>query len=86
MTTTNQGVNLVTAITSDHRAVEAVFEELRSGAGSPQHRRDQTDHAIAELVRHCVGEEQYVYPKSAASSEIKPLTMSLRNTPKPRGS
>ncbi|MDQ3764464.1 MAG: hemerythrin domain-containing protein [Actinomycetota bacterium] len=63
MANMKQGVNLISAITSDHRAVEAVFAELQSGTGSPQHRRDLADHVIAELVRHSVGEEQYVYPE-----------------------
>lgn len=54
--------NLIDVIMADHREVEAVFAELESGEGSPQHRRDLADHVIAELVRHSVAEEQYMYP------------------------
>lgn len=54
--------NLVDVITSDHRDVEALFGELESGSGSPEHRRDLADHVIAELVRHSVAEEMYMYP------------------------
>lgn len=54
--------NLIDVIMADHREVEAVFAELESGQGSPQHRRDLADHVIAELVRHSVAEEQHMYP------------------------
>jgi hemerythrin superfamily protein len=54
--------NLITVITQDHREVEAVFQELESGQGTAQHRRDLADHVIAELVRHSVAEEEYMYP------------------------
>jgi hemerythrin superfamily protein len=57
-----ESTDLVSVITSDHRAVESVFEELGSKEGSPAHRRDLADHVIAELVRHSVAEEQYMYP------------------------
>jgi hemerythrin superfamily protein len=54
--------DIVTVLTDDHRAVERVFGELESHEGSPQHRRELADHVIAELVRHSVAEEQYLYP------------------------
>jgi hemerythrin superfamily protein len=54
--------DLVSVIVSDHREVEGIFKELESKQGSPQHRRDLADHVIAELVRHSVAEEQYMYP------------------------
>jgi hemerythrin superfamily protein len=54
--------DVVELIIADHRAVEQVFTELESREGSPQHRRDLADHVIAELVRHSVAEEQYLYP------------------------
>ncbi len=62
MANINQGSKLIDAITSDHRAVEAAFAELESGTDTPQQRRNLADHIIAELVRHSVGEEQFVYP------------------------
>jgi len=57
-----ESTDLVSVITSDHREVESVFKELESKEGSPSHRRDLADHVIAELVRHSVAEEQYMYP------------------------
>lgn len=54
--------DLVSVIVSDHREVEGVFKELESRNGTPEHRRDLADHVIAELVRHSVAEEMYMYP------------------------
>lgn len=54
--------DVITVLTDDHRAVERVFQELESGSDSPEHRRDLTDHVIAELVRHSVAEEEHLYP------------------------
>src|SRR5699024_10830175 len=54
--------NLVDVIIADHRSVEEVFQELEQGSGTPQHRRQLADHVIAELVRHSVAKEQYMYP------------------------
>ncbi len=59
--TTSQRHDVVDDIITDHREVEAVFEQLeRSGDG--QNRRELVEHVIVELVRHSVGEEQFVYP------------------------
>lgn len=52
----------ITILIEDHREAEQVFQELERPQGDPQHRRDLTDHVIAELVRHSVAEEQYLYP------------------------
>lgn len=57
--TTQQG--LVDAIVADHRAVQGVFAEIEASADA-RHRRDLVEHVIAELVRHSVAEEQYLYP------------------------
>ncbi|OBF41683.1 hemerythrin [Mycobacterium sp. ACS1612] len=59
--TTSQQHDVVDDIITDHREVEAVFEELERG-GDGQNRRELVEHVITELVRHSVGEEQYVYP------------------------
>lgn len=57
-----EGRNDVTSVlVADHRAVDQVFGELESG-NSPEERRALADHVIAELVRHSVAEEHYVYP------------------------
>lgn len=62
MTTNTHGQQLLDAIITDHHEVEAVFVELESDSGDPTMRREMVDHVIAELVRHSIGEEQFVYP------------------------
>jgi hemerythrin superfamily protein len=59
---TQTGSDVITVLVDDHRAVEQVFGELESRSGTPEHRRAMADHVIAELVRHSVAEEQYLYP------------------------
>jgi len=54
--------NLIDVIMSDHREVEKVFAELENRVGSSEHRRQLADHVIAELVRHSVAEEMFMYP------------------------
>jgi hemerythrin-like domain-containing protein len=54
--------NLIDVIISDHREVEKVFAELENRTGSSEHRRQLADHVIAELVRHSVAEEMFMYP------------------------
>lgn len=61
MATTNQ-TDLVSVIVHDHREVEQAFGELESGSGDAEYRRNLADHVIAELVRHSVAEEQFMYP------------------------
>jgi hemerythrin-like domain-containing protein len=59
--TAAQQHDVVDDIVSDHREFEAVFKEIENSDDRHQ-RRDLVDHVIAELVRHSVGEEQYLYP------------------------
>ncbi|MDA8371245.1 MAG: hemerythrin domain-containing protein [Nocardiopsaceae bacterium] len=54
--------DLIDIIVSDHRDVERIFTELEKGTASPEQRKQMVDHVIAELVRHSVAEEQYMYP------------------------
>ncbi|TDC75738.1 hemerythrin domain-containing protein [Micromonospora sp. KC606] len=54
--------DVVDVLVADHREVEAIFVELESRQGTPQRRRQLADVVIAELVRHSVAEEAYVYP------------------------
>jgi hemerythrin superfamily protein len=56
------GQDVVDVLTADHREVEALFVELESRQGTPEHRRQLAHVVIAELVRHAVAEEMYVYP------------------------
>lgn len=59
---TTTGQDVVDVLMADHREVEGIFVELESRQGSPEHRRQLADVVIAELVRHSVAEEAYVYP------------------------
>ncbi|WFF02608.1 hemerythrin domain-containing protein [Micromonospora sp. WMMD964] len=52
----------VDILVADHREVEALLVELETRRGTPEHRRHLVDVVIAELVRHAVAEEAYVYP------------------------
>ena len=54
--------DVIDILVTDHREVETLFTELESGTGTPEHRRDIADVVIAELIRHAVAEEMYVYP------------------------
>ena len=53
--------DVVDVLTADHRDVTALIGEIWS-VRDPMVRRDLTDTAISELVRHAVAEEMYVYP------------------------
>ena len=55
------GKDVVDVLTADHRDVTALIGEIWT-VRDPMIRRDLTDTAISELVRHAVAEEMYVYP------------------------
>jgi hemerythrin superfamily protein len=59
--------DLVDVLMADHREVESMFAELASGTGEAEHRKRLTDVVIAELVRHSVAEEMYLYPAAKAA-------------------
>jgi len=59
--TTTEQQDLIEAIIDDHREVESVFAELEV-RGDERSRRELVEHVIAELVRHSVAEEQFLYP------------------------
>ncbi|MCO1595429.1 hemerythrin domain-containing protein [Micromonospora sp. RHAY321] len=59
---TTDGQDVIDILTADHREVETLFVELETRQGTPEHRRQLVDVVIAELVRHAVAEETYVYP------------------------
>ncbi len=54
-------VDVIDVLTTDHREVEELIESITTTADAEQ-RRDHADQLIAELVRHSVAEEMYVYP------------------------
>jgi hemerythrin superfamily protein len=58
---TTQQKDIVDDIITDHREVEAIFKELETNDNRAA-RRELVEHVITELVRHSVGEEQYLYP------------------------
>src|SRR3954449_9278722 len=61
MTSSQTGADVIDVLISDHRDVTALISEIWS-VNDPMIRRDLTDTAISELVRHAVAEEMYVYP------------------------
>ena len=59
--TSSQTGDVIDILISDHRDVTALIGNIWS-VTDPMIRRDLTDTAISELVRHAVAEEMYVYP------------------------
>jgi hemerythrin superfamily protein len=63
MTETVSGgrADVVDILTADHREMLELLGQIEV-ATDPQRRRDLADTAIAEVMRHAVAEEMYVYP------------------------
>jgi hemerythrin superfamily protein len=61
MTSDKTSGDALDILISDHRDVTALIGEIWT-IRDPMIRRDLTDTAISELVRHAVAEEMYVYP------------------------
>lgn len=59
--TTSEQQSIVDQIIADHRQVEAIFGDIGNSSDA-SNRRELVEHVITELVRHSVGEEQYLYP------------------------
>jgi hemerythrin-like domain-containing protein len=53
---------MIEVLVADHRAVERLFTALESGTGTPRARRHLVDVIVAELSRHTVVEERFLYP------------------------
>ncbi|MEU4605637.1 hemerythrin domain-containing protein [Kribbella sp. NPDC023972] len=53
--------DVIDVLTADHREVEDLTDQIAATL-DPEQRRDLADQLIAELVRHSVAEEMYVYP------------------------
>jgi hemerythrin superfamily protein len=60
MTTSTGNQDVVDILTADHHEVLALVGQIPTA--DPGQQRDMTDTVIAELVRHSVAEEMYVYP------------------------
>ena len=64
MTETRSGgpaADVVDVLTADHRDMLDLLTEIQSTV-DPAQRRDLADTVIAEVMRHAVAEEMYVYP------------------------
>jgi hemerythrin superfamily protein len=61
MTNPQAGGDVIDVLIADHRDVTALIGEIWA-VKDTMIRRDLTDTAISELVRHAVAEEMYVYP------------------------
>src|SRR3954468_14531214 len=56
-----QGTDVVDILTSDHQSMLELIGQIEV-ATDPTQRRDLADTVIAEVMRHAVAEEMYVYP------------------------
>ena len=54
-------VDVVDILTTDHREMEELLSQIER-SGSAEQRRDLADALIAEVMRHAVAEERFVYP------------------------
>ncbi|BAL91020.1 hypothetical protein AMIS_58000 [Actinoplanes missouriensis 431] len=61
MTSAPSTGDVIDVLIADHRDVTALIGNIKS-VKDPMIRRDLTDTAISELVRHAVAEEMYIYP------------------------
>ena len=60
MTANTGSQDVIEILTTDHREVLTLVGQIP--AADPERRRDLADTVIAELMRHSVAEEMYVYP------------------------
>jgi hemerythrin superfamily protein len=56
-----RGQNVVDILTADHREMLDLISQIKF-TSDPAQRRDLADTLIAEVMRHAVAEEMYVYP------------------------
>lgn len=59
--TAGDGRDVVDILTADHREMVELVDEIKRAPNAAQ-RRDLADMLIAEVVRHAVAEEMFVYP------------------------
>ena len=57
----DHAVDVVDILTTDHREMEELLSQIER-SGSAEQRRDLADALIAEVMRHAVAEEMFVYP------------------------
>ncbi|GAB2595866.1 hemerythrin domain-containing protein [Streptomyces capparidis] len=56
------GGDVIAELTTDHREVEEMLEQLLAVPPGDQARRDIVDRLTIELIRHAVAEEEHLYP------------------------
>ncbi|WBP84480.1 hemerythrin domain-containing protein [Kitasatospora cathayae] len=56
------GGNVIAELTTDHREVAGLFDEVQALPPGAPRRRELVDEFTIELVRHSVAEEEYLYP------------------------
>lgn len=61
--------DIVQLIIQDHRDFERAFAELERHSHTAEYRKQLVDHVIADLVRHSVAEEQFLYPTAKDNVE-----------------
>ena len=54
--------DVIAELIVDHREVDEMLTKLQGDELSPEDRQDGMEHVIAELVRHAIAEESYLYP------------------------
>src|SRR4051812_50017872 len=54
--------DVIAELIVDHREVDELLTKLQGDALSPEERQDTMEPVIAELVRHAIAEESYLYP------------------------
>src|SRR3954453_20153593 len=54
--------DVIAELIIDHREVDEMLTKLQGDQLSPEDRQDTMEHVIAELVRHAIAEESYLYP------------------------
>ncbi|MET8746687.1 hemerythrin domain-containing protein [Streptomyces sp. NPDC004728] len=59
---TEQGGDVIVELTADHRELEALFSQIELQPIDHPQRRVLADRLTAELVRHTIAEEFYLYP------------------------
>ncbi|WP_030255086.1 hemerythrin domain-containing protein [Streptomyces violens] len=56
------GGDVIEELTTDHREVTELFQQIESSTPGSDERKRLADHLTIELVRHSVAEEQHLYP------------------------
>ncbi len=54
--------DVIAELIIDHREVDEMLTKLQDDQLSPEDRQNTMEHVIAELVRHAIAEESYLYP------------------------